>query len=270
LDEWHANKYPDWIHTASNGRMKVTYAYGKVDSPTGLSNAEWCEQKGIQLLGSIEEVVAKSDYIIVLSPDYPEFHEELSMLPLQSGKPTYVDKTFAPDRATALRLFETAERHGTPVYSSSALRFASEYTDTDKQGIETILSIGPGKYNNYSVHQVEPIIALMGSNATRVMFTGTSHTPSLLIGFADGRQATINHFGGDCPFSMVLNYESGNAKVIKVESNFFNLFIQNMVEFFEHGKTVVDKQETITIMSVIEYGAIAATTPHQWVNLPTG
>jgi hypothetical protein len=58
--------------------------------------------------------------------------------------------------------------------------------------------------------------------------------------------------------------------VIKVESNFFNLFIQNMVEFFEHGKTVVDKQETITIMSVIEYGAIAATTPHQWVDLPTG
>lgn len=270
LDEWHAEKYPGWIEQATGGHMKVAYAYGKVDSPNGLTNAAWCDKKGIQLLDSIEAVVENSDYLIVLSPDYPEYHEELSVLPLQSGKPTYIDKTFAPDRETAIRLFESARKHGTPLYSSSALRFAKEYAEADKAGIHTICSIGPGKFDNYSIHQIEPIIALMGTEATRVMFTGTAQSPSVLIGFADGRQASVNHFGGGCPFGMTLDYDSGSAKQIKVESNFFGGFIENLIAFFESGKATVDPAETIAIITIIEYGLIAAKTPYQWIELPRG
>ena len=51
-------------------------------------------------------------------------HEELSQLPLKSGKPTYIDKTFAPDYPTAKRIFDLAEANGTPCYSTSALRYA--------------------------------------------------------------------------------------------------------------------------------------------------
>ncbi|WP_331436846.1 hypothetical protein [Gordoniibacillus kamchatkensis] len=184
LDEWHAEKYPQWIEDATGGRMKVCYAYGKKDAEGGLSNAEWCGKKSIELLSSIEAVVDNSDYLIVLSPDNPEYHEELSQIPLRSGKPTYIDKTFAPDRSTAIRLFDVAHKHGTPLYSSSALRFATEYVEADRTGIETICSVGPGRYDNYSIHQIEPIISLMGSEAARVMYIGTAKSPSLLIGFA--------------------------------------------------------------------------------------
>ncbi|UVI31539.1 Gfo/Idh/MocA family oxidoreductase [Paenibacillus spongiae] len=269
LDEWHAEKYPEWIESASNGAMKVTYAYGKKDSENGLSNAQWCANKGIELLTTIEEVVEKSDYLIVLSPDHPEFHEELAMLALQSGKPTYVDKTFAPDRATALLLFETAQKHGTPMYSSSALRFASEYSAAPRQGIETICSIGPGRFDNYSIHQIEPIISLMGSDVSRVMYIGTPHSPALLIGFADGRQATINHFGGGCPFSLTINYESGDSSILRPESDFFASFIKQLVAFFETGEVKVDQAETIAIITIIEFGFKAAKTPYQWIELPS-
>lgn len=269
LDEWHAEKYPAWIEQASGGTMKVTYAYGKTDKPGGLSNQEWCDKKGIELLPTIEEVVAKSDYLIVLSPDYPEYHEELAELPLRSGKPTYVDKTFAPDRKTALLLFEWAQASGTPMYSSSALRFASEYAALAKDGIDAICSIGPGKFENYSIHQIEPIVALMGSDVKRVMYIGTDKSPALLIGFADGRQATVNQFGGGAPFSMTINYSSGSSKSLKVESDFFNLFIQNLVQFFQTGKAEVPSSDTIAIITIIEYGLKAAKTPHQWLELPT-
>ena len=268
LDEWHAEKYPAWIEEATNGKMKVMYAYGKKDSDKGLSNAAWCQKKGIELLNSIEAVVDQSDYLIVLSPDNPEYHEELSALPLQSGKPTYIDKTFAPDRATALRLFEAAERHGTPMFSSSALRFATEYAEAERQGIATICSMGPGAFDNYSIHQIEPIISLMGSEARRVMYIGTPQSPALLIGFADGRQATIHHLGRDCPFGMVLNYEAGHAKVLKPQSEFFKLFIKDMTAFFESGQSPVPSSETIAIITIIEYGQKAAKTPYQWVELP--
>ncbi|MNP68459.1 hypothetical protein D3C76_1644170 [compost metagenome] len=72
LDEWHANQYPAWIREASGGNMIVAYAYGLKDAENGISNAEWCDKNGVELLSSIEEVVEKSDYLIVLSPDHPE------------------------------------------------------------------------------------------------------------------------------------------------------------------------------------------------------
>ncbi|MGZ9587337.1 hypothetical protein [Paenibacillus marinisediminis] len=268
LDEWHANNYPEWIRSASNGNMIVSYAYGVKSAEQGLSNEAWCEKHGVELLNTIEEVVEKSDYVIVLSPDHPEQHEALAQIPLQSGKPTYIDKTFAPDRATALRLFERAEQYGTPIYSSSALRFASEYVATEREGIESIASWGPGMLENYSIHQIEPIISLMGPEATRVMYIGTPKSPALLIGFADGRQATIHHFGWECPFSMALNYEAGDCKLVKPESNFFQLFIQDLITFFETGRITVPASETIAIITIIEYGLKAAKQPYQWLELP--
>ena len=70
LDEWHANNYPEYIKRQSNGRYEVCYAYGMIDSPIGgITNKEWSEKYNIPLLDSIEEVIEKSDLLIVLSPD---------------------------------------------------------------------------------------------------------------------------------------------------------------------------------------------------------
>ncbi|MDR6550505.1 hypothetical protein [Paenibacillus qinlingensis] len=267
LDEWHAEKYPGWIDKATDGRMQVAYAYGKTNIEGKLSNDAWSEKKGIQLLKTIEEVVEKSDYLVVLSPDHPEYHEELSRLALQSGKPTYIDKTFAPDRAAALRMFELAEQYKTPMFSTSALRFAAEYAGIDNAGIESINSLGPGKFDNYAIHQVEPIVSLMGTDVRRVMWTGTDKTPSLLIGYADGRQATINLYGWECPFNMALSYEAGMSKFMTIESDFFGAFITKLVGFFESGNPPVSSEETITIATILDVGMQAAKTPHQWLTL---
>ncbi|WP_331436847.1 hypothetical protein [Gordoniibacillus kamchatkensis] len=67
---------------------------------------------------------------------------------------------------------------------------------------------------------------------------------------------------------MTVNYDSGAAKIIKPESDFFERFIQNMVQFFESGVPTVKPSETIAIMSVIEHGFAAAKSPYQWIQLP--
>lgn len=268
LDQFHANKYPGWIEQASEHAMKVVYAYGKRDKENGLTNAAWSKEYGIELLPTIEEVVERSDYLIVLSPDNPEFHEELSQLPLQSGKPTYIDKTFAPDRETAIRLFDLAAKHGTPMYSTSALRFASEYNELDRSDIQTISSWGPGAFANYSIHQIEPIVSLMGTSPKRVMYIGTPDSPALLIDFGNGRQATVNHLGDNCPFTLGIKNGDGGFKQVTANSNFFNLFIENLVNFFETGKPAVNPAETVAVITMIEYGLKAADTPYEWVDLP--
>ena len=267
LDEWHANQYPDWIEQSSGGSMKVICAYGKVDAPNGRTNADWCREKGIELLPTIQEVIDNSDYLIVLSPDHPEFHEELSMLPLQSGKPTYIDKTFALDRETAIRMFARAAQHNTPLYSSSALRFAPEYADVREKEINTLFSQGPGKYYNYAVHQIEPIVSLMGVEARRVMSIGTELAPSLLIEFTNGRQATLLHIQNS-PFQLTLQFENGESVRITAEADFFAAFIDDLVHFFNSGTSTVQPEETILVITLIEYGSKAMQMPYQWIELP--
>ncbi|TYP78993.1 hypothetical protein [Paenibacillus methanolicus] len=268
LDEWHAKHYPAWIEEATGGSMKVTCAYGKADSPKGRTNEAWCRDMGIELLPTIEAVIAESDYLIVLSPDHPEFHEELAWLPLQSGKPTYVDKTFAPDRQTALRMFDRAKKHGTPLYSSSALRFAAEYELAQGKAIDTLCSQGPGQFANYGVHQIEPIVALMGADAKRVMSIGTVLTPALLIEFAHSRQATLHHIQNS-PFHLTAQFKDGDSVRMTAESDFFTSFIDNLAQFFRTGAATVQPEETLAVMALIEYGRMAMQTPYQWIELPS-
>lgn len=81
--------------TAAAG-SEVSFAYGMIPSPISKKTSEeWCREYGIEHCASIEELIEKSDALVVLSPDNCEMHEELSKLALQSGKKTYIDKIFA-------------------------------------------------------------------------------------------------------------------------------------------------------------------------------
>lgn len=267
LDEWHANNYPAMIKELSGGRYEVAYAYGKIDSPIGgITNAEWAEKNGVELLGSIEEVVEKSDRIIVLSPDNPEMHEELCQIPLKSQKLVYVDKTFAPDRATAERIFEYAEANNTKCYSSSALRFSAEFKNVDKKDIYKIYSEGPGTYEIYSIHQLEPIVCLMESRAKQIMFTGDGEHPAAVIKFEDGRYAQM-YQTFDSPFRITVNKADNKSDIYTVESDYFRLFLEELIKFFDTGVIPVPHEQTIDVIALREAGLKAMKKPFEWINV---
>lgn len=267
LDEYHANNYPEWIKKMSKGELEVAYAWAKIDSPNGLTTQQWCEKYNVKNLSTIKEIVEKSDYLIVLSPDNPEMHEELCQIPLGSGKRVYVDKTFANERSTAIRIFDNAEKNNTLCFSSSALRFASEYKNIDKSKVQNISSWGPGPFDVYSIHQIEPIVSLMGPDATRVMYVGTKQCPALVIEFADGRRASLSHHGWSCPFTMSIDFNDGTSEIVNVQSAYFELFVEQMVDFFMSGDVKVSHAETVSIISIREAGLKAAQNPGIWVSV---
>lgn len=128
----------------------------------------WCEaQKGRKGLRTnrverLEELIERSDCLNLLSPDNPEMHWELCQKPLRGGKLVYVDKTFAPGREIAEKLFAIAQKSVTPCYSSSSLKYADKPAELKNQAIEGITSVGPEPLYDYSVHQLKPITLLMG------------------------------------------------------------------------------------------------------------
>ncbi len=264
LKEWHADNYPNWIKEASNGDMVVAYAYGMIDNPNGLeTNKEWADRMGIQLLDSIESVIEKSDYLVVLSPDNSEMHFDLCQLPLKSQKPTFVDKTFAPTAKIAKELIDLANTFGTPMFSSSALRFATELADVNKE-VDYINSIGPGSIGTYLVHQIEPIVKLLGTDISGVLYSGTETTPALDLKFASGRSAHITMFE-DAPFSMDIIYKDGTTKRIGEMTDFFQNFAKELVRFFTEEKSSFSTSETYAVVDIIEKAHSAKLTPGAWI-----
>lgn len=269
LHEWHAENYPEMIKKYSGGKMEVCFAYGETDNPhpEADSNAVWAKRKGIELVGSIEEVIEKSDYVIVLSPDNPERHEELCKLPTACGKRVYIDKTFAPDKETAIKIFERAEKYSTPCYSSSALNFAAEYQEIDRSRIETVGTWGEGAFTNYAIHQIEPIVSLMGIGAKRVMFMGSETFPSLYIEYADGRHAQLACYPRRTPFMTNVGYHGGTTDHLEIKTGYFDNFIKALVRFFETGEIPVSHEQTIEVIAIREAGMKAMLTPFEWVNV---
>lgn len=266
LDEWHANAYPKMIREASGGEVEVVYAYGQIASPlTGRDSEAWCIKRGLTLCTSIEEVIEKSDALVVLSPDNCEMKEELSRLALQSGKRVYVDKTFAPDRKTAEGMFALAQQYHTPCYSTSALRFADEYQPYLGRKIQAMSLCGPNEMETYSVHQLEPLMMLMQGSVRRVMTMKEGGWVNVMLEWEDGRNASIVCTGSEeTPFAANILTDTG-SEYVKVESSFFERFIENLVAFFRTGEIPVAHEQTVEIMAVRAAILKAMDTPAVWV-----
>jgi hypothetical protein len=276
LDEWHANQYPAWIADPRNGgRYVVASAWAEKDAPAGLSTAEWCEKNGVERARSLRALVDESDCLVVLSPDHPERHEELANLALRSGKPVYVDKTFALTRASAERMFALAEHHRTPMYSSSALRFARELQELRESGLGPgaaqadfafVSTRGPGVFANYGIHQIEMIVATMGIGARRAMAHGSAAAPVVVYEYADGRCSVVNHLPWS-GFAIDAMGRDGKGASAAIQGDFWVGFIDGLLRFFDTGASVVPRTETCEAVGMFEAGCKALETPGQWVEV---
>jgi peroxiredoxin len=268
LAEWHADNYPKWIaeSPANASGYTVAYAYGEKDSPQGVSSETWCSRNGAALCGSIEEVCEKSDCLVILSPDNAEKHLEYARKVLPYGKTTYVDKTFTPSLKEAQELFTLAEKYRTPVCSSSALRFAEEIGQFREA--KSVITIGPGpSFTTYAVHQMEIITKVMGTGAEKIMAVQNSQNITLAIQFKDSRRAVYNQpLNSEAPFTVCVETGAPGEVCYKaLTTDFFRQFIDNLIRYFDTRAPLAEKQETLSIIALIEAGEQALGKPLEWI-----
>lgn len=272
INEWHADNYPNFIKQSSYAnKFQIKLAWEETSVPGRKNIDQWCAEMGIAKANSIEQVIDECDCIVVLSPDNPERHEDLTDLPLKSGKPVYVDKTFATSLASAKRMVEKARAHNTPMMTSSALRYDSKVDEAVKTiGSEQVkfMSLrGPGSWDNYSIHQVEPLSKIMGTGAKRIMQCGNADNKLVVMDYGDGRRAVINQMP-NCPFQFDVQYGTDGIVVVNSMEDFFPRFIEAMCAFFETGKSSAPLEETLEVAAILEGGTEALKHPDEWVAIP--
>ncbi len=268
LDEWHANNYPAWIYDQSGGEFQVKYAYAAIESPheNALTNAEWAKKYSVTLLDSIEQLVELSDCIVVLSPDDPQMHYELSNKALQSGKPTFIDKTFSLIGDEAKQIFDIAEKHNSPCFSTSALRFSEKLQNTDNKNINSIISVGCGEPSNYLIHQLEPIAVLMGTDAQKVMFVGNNNLPAWVIKYDDNKTAEVHFMKSWCDYTLHINYSDTN-QTLTINDDFFKGLIDSIIHMFKTNQIPVKHTDTVGIIKILETCLKAQKSPYEWFNI---
>ena len=267
IDEWHANNYPAWIKTARRGtEFELAYAWEKAPQ-NGRPLEKWCADFGVTPLKSMEEVVEKSDAVFVLAPSNPEVHRELAEIPLKSGKPVFVDKPFAPSKADAEAMFELAAKHNTPLMSSSAPRFSTELDAyRNKPGTTYMETTGGGRsFWEYSIHQIEMIVSVLGTGAKRIMQCGANDVEHMVIQYEDDRRASVT-YTPNAPFTTRLVHE-GKMIVNPQCSDFFPILLSEILDFFATGKSPIDTAQTIEIAALVAAGIKALEAKNVWHDL---
>lgn len=273
IDEFHANCYVKCFRESALGKeFEVAMAWEDHANPQGRALKEWCAANHVTPARGIAEVVEACDVLCVLAPSNPETHEILARLPLQSGKPVYVDKPFTTNRESAERMFALAEQHNTPLWSSSALRFSDEIiclrSETfQNKRIDFAQALGGGRlFSEYCIHTLEMIVMLLGSDPRRVMSVGKSPDEMVVIEYPDGRRGMITQTP---PAAFGLNCRAGDQMVslLRTESRMFENLSDEILRFFATGQAPVEPRETIAVTALTAAAVKAVQTPETWIEL---
>ncbi|MGQ9486719.1 MAG: Gfo/Idh/MocA family oxidoreductase [Armatimonadota bacterium] len=272
LNNFHANTFLKLLHNdLASEEVRVVSAWES--HPTG---EDWCEKNGVERQGSIAEVVESVDALMVLAPDNLADHLALCEQVLPAGKPTFIDKLLSPNLSDAQKIVQLAQQYGTPITSSSALRFAVELEAMRPNLTGTILEAfarGMGEWMGYGVHTVALITALIGTGAMRVIDIGTSASRSLAIDYANGRRAFVEV--RDCEnmwdvFPWVFGAKIGgtyHVQTVKDYNGFYRNLMAMVVKFFKTGDTPVSPQESLEVVRILDAANRSQQTGGAWVTL---
>ncbi len=255
LDNFHANVYLNLLRGDLKSRgWEVAQCWG-MDEAGG---RKWAAEKKVPFVADVKEM-ADCDAFVILAPSNPEVHLELAQKVFPLGKPTYVDKTFAPNHKTARQIFALADKYRIPVITSSALRCAASLNKLVAElGREKIRHIrawgGGGSFEEYVIHPLEMVIATLGPRVRQVLHLadGKNHHELHLV-FAGGRTGSVFvHTQGACAFQAVVTTDEKTAYVDTSPDPIFRDLASLILDFFESGRENIDRKESLALFKVLD------------------
>ena len=243
---------------------KVVAAFpgGSKDIPSSWSRVEGYtktlrEKYGVRIYGSIERLCGEVDAVLLESLDGRP-HLEQAKPVLNARKPLFIDKPMAGSLSDVIEIFRLARDTGTPVFSSSALRFGKD-TQAARNGalgkLTYVETCGPCESEPhhpglfwYGVHGVEALYAVLGRGCETVQRETTPEGKIRVVGaWNDGRTGT---FREDKSFHGLARGEKGEAPVGSFDG--YSPLVAEIVKFFQTGLAPVAPEETMEVFAFLQ------------------
>lgn len=146
----------------------------------GRFSQEAAERYGVRLYGSIEELAAEMDALMILSIDGRQ-HLEQFRRTTDFGKPVFIDKPLAGSLRDVRAIVHLARKIGIPCFSSSSFRYLPDSPWNEMRGIGRVtaaFSHGPADREPhhpdffwYGMHAVEALYTALGPGCRTVART---------------------------------------------------------------------------------------------------
>jgi predicted dehydrogenase len=253
-DAYREKKWPAYP-TALAGRAHVTHVW----DPDRKAAEELAAAANIDNVADTpEEIIGQVDGVLI-ADDGTRKHQQAALPFLKACVPTFVDKPLSTDADEARRIIEAARANGTPFFSSSALRFATEIQDrralADKVGeITTICGVGVNELIFYGVHPLEAIVTLMGPGIASVRNVGQPGEAVVRLRFKDGRQAVMIVYekGFGYTLELTIHGTKGHLHVPFMDSaGFYTNMLSAFLDMVETGKPPFPAEDTLEIIKAL-------------------
>lgn len=209
---------------------------------------------------TLEEVAQHSDGVIV-ADDVTRNHCRHAPFFLENGIPTFIDKPLAPDVKTAESLVELAAKHGAPVMSGSALRYAAESeeirSNPAKLGeIKLATAVGPNELFFYGIHPLELAHSILGGGIASVQNIGDDDQDVVKVTYKDGRLlillvSRVAGFG----FEVTLYGTEGRERIVVSDGTaFYANQLRLIAQMVREKKAPVPIENALEVIRVLEAG----------------
>jgi predicted dehydrogenase len=274
LDTSHASAFTLLLndsggeHHVQGGKVVKAFPGGSPDFELSFKRidrfTEEVRRYGVEIVETLEEAAEGTDAILLESVDGGTHLEQLRRL-IVYRKPIFIDKPFSLSSAEAEEMAALADMYGTPIMSSSALRFS--------EGLRNVLSrsdkgetigadcFGPMDFQEsqgyfwYGIHGVEMMFTILGEGAEAVS-TASNDAHDCVVGkWKDGRIGTVrgNRLGNH-QFGALVHFEKGTEYVdIGADTkSFYASLLEQVIDFFKDGISRVDINETLDVIRFTE------------------
>lgn len=247
-------------------RVVAAYAQGSKDIPSSYEKVpeytEAVKKMGVEIVGSIEELLPKVDAILLESNDGKVHLEQVRPL-LKSKKPVFIDKPLAASLPDCIRILNEAAASGTPVFTASALRYGAGTLAVRGGSIGTVTQVetfSPAKTEPshpdlfwYGIHGVESMFTALGKGAVGVKRGTTADGLIEVSGeWSGGRTGVFREsnttdrkgYGGKA------KGDKGEASIGTYDG--YEPLLIAIGEFFRTGKSPVSVEESLEIYAFME------------------
>jgi hypothetical protein len=270
LDNFHADVY---LKLLRNDLAEAGFTVAGCTAQQLEPSRQWANDNDVPWFDDVDAMDAQVDHYVVLAPSNPETHLELCQAVLPMGKATYVDKTFAPDLATAEAIFALADEHAAPVQTTSALR----YTDVQdflagapNDSVRHMVAWGGGSsFGEYAIHPVELVVSCLGPGVRRLMRWGDGEQRSrLLLEWETGASALVHVHtdGSTTPFAAAVTTAAETRFIAVDTAHIFRRTAQAFLTLFERGEPNVPRDESLAVRRVLD-AAVRPEARGQFVDI---
>ncbi len=265
LDTSHALAFTKILHDPANeydAKVVAAVPQSSPDIESSVSRIDGYVETlskdfGVKMYDSIEAMLPHVDVVMVESVDGRP-HLEQARPAIEAGKPTFVDKPAAATLEDVVALFDLAKKHGTPVWSTSNLRYhpgVVAAATADVGEIAAVVSFGPASLEEhhldlawYGIHPTEALFTVIGTGCESVVRTHTEGTDVVTGTWKGGKVGTL--IGTRASKTVYGVKVFGSKGVIEEKAGgAYPELMAEMMKFFHTKQPPVSAETTIEIFA---------------------